>query len=280
MKTIAALQAWNNFSEYYAGKVGELVKDKYEMTITYNQEIDYLNKFDVIWSFFAQRVKDQELLKKTVKTYWEPHEMQDYGKVSVGCSLYTYNILKRDNINVIHAPLGVDEKDFFPQPWEKHDKLVVGWCGLTNNDRKQFKQLKEIFDSFPEVEFKPNLVSGVNDYDKGEYKKVRDMKDYYQKIDVYVCASGREGFGLPLLEASACGRPVITFNVGIAPELKEQGAGIIIVNNFQEMKTQLLNLSFQKDNLKELGERSSQTVKKYWLWSNFKETWLKVFDSI
>ncbi len=45
------------------------------------------------------------------------------------------------------------------------------------------------------------------------------MPEYYSKIDVYVCTSKIEGTPNPVLEAMACGVPVISTDVGVIPEL-------------------------------------------------------------
>ena len=281
MKTIIALQAWNNFSEYLAGQVGELVKDKYELTITYNQDGEYLDGFDIIWCFFPHRMYEtRHLLYKAVKTFWEPHEIGcDSAKINVACSLVTYARLIKKEKDAIYAPMGFNPKHFFPQDLPT-GKVKVGWCGLTGNPRKRYKELKEIMDTMPsEVEFTPNIISHVNEYNKGKYKTVPAMNDYYRDIYIYVCPSASEGFGFPLLEATACGRPVITFDVGIASELVLDGAGIIIVNSFEEMKKEILKLSTNIDKIKELGEKSIKASRK-WEWSNFRESWLKVFESV
>ena len=45
-----------------------------------------------------------------------------------------------------------------------------------------------------------------------------EMPDYYAKIDLYVCMSKIEGTPNPILEAMACGVPIVTTDVGIVPE--------------------------------------------------------------
>ncbi len=49
----------------------------------------------------------------------------------------------------------------------------------------------------------------------------------YQRCDLLIFASHYEGFGLPILEAQAVGRPVITSNLSSMPEAAGQGALLI-----------------------------------------------------
>lgn len=58
------------------------------------------------------------------------------------------------------------------------------------------------------VEFKPAVDIS---YD--------EMTNYYDSIDVYVCASENEGTAVPILECLALNKPVISTNVGVAKEL-------------------------------------------------------------
>ena len=50
---------------------------------------------------------------------------------------------------------------------------------------------------------------------------------WYNSAEVFVYPSVFEGFGLPVLEAMACGTPVITSNVSSLPEVAE-GAGLCL----------------------------------------------------
>jgi len=48
-----------------------------------------------------------------------------------------------------------------------------------------------------------------------------ELPYYYAACDVYATGSLWEGFNLPLVEAQACGKPVVAFNVGPHPEVLE-----------------------------------------------------------
>jgi glycosyltransferase involved in cell wall biosynthesis len=59
------------------------------------------------------------------------------------------------------------------------------------------------------------------------YVEQADLPAVYNLADVFVYPSIYEGFGLPVLEAMACGTPVITTNVSSMPEITGE-AGILV----------------------------------------------------
>lgn len=64
-----------------------------------------------------------------------------------------------------------------------------------------------------------------------EYNRIPsqdELKELYSKCDAWLFASSTEGFGLPILEAMACGTPVIGTPAGAAPELLAGGGGILV----------------------------------------------------
>jgi glycosyltransferase involved in cell wall biosynthesis len=52
------------------------------------------------------------------------------------------------------------------------------------------------------------------------------MANMYSSMDVPMNCSAGEGFGVPILEAQACGTPVITHNVTSMPEITMNGYGV------------------------------------------------------
>jgi glycosyltransferase involved in cell wall biosynthesis len=54
------------------------------------------------------------------------------------------------------------------------------------------------------------------------------LRECYSKCDAWLFGSRSEGFGLPIIEAMACGTPVIGTPAGAAPELLAGGGGILV----------------------------------------------------
>lgn len=56
----------------------------------------------------------------------------------------------------------------------------------------------------------------------------RELAGVYRSCHAWLFGSRREGFGLPVLEALACGVPVVATPAGAAPELLAGGGGLLV----------------------------------------------------
>lgn len=107
---------------------------------------------------------------------------------------------------------------------EKNRQLVIGWAGNSNwgrhvdgQDHKGLHTLvKPTIDSL-QREGLP-VVGHFSDSSEG-HTPHQEMVNYYNALDIYVCASDLEGTPNPVLEAMACGLPIVSTDVGIVPEL-------------------------------------------------------------
>ena len=66
------------------------------------------------------------------------------------------------------------------------------------------------------------------DYENYHALNLEQLHTEYLKADLLTFISTVEGFGMPILEAQACGLPVVTSNVSAMPEVA--GKGVILVN--------------------------------------------------
>ena len=83
------------------------------------------------------------------------------------------------------------------------------------------------------------------------------MGEFYSRGHLYLCMSANEGTPMPLLEAMACGRPVISTNAGIAPEVVNKQCGWLIPRTTESLISALED-SFSKIN--KSGERQQTCV--------------------
>ena len=111
------------------------------------------------------------------------------------------------------------------------------------------------------------------------YIKNADLPFIYNNAFAFLYTSLRESFGIPLLEAMACGTPVITSNTSSMPEIG--GPEVIMVNpqNVQEITEKMLLLEkddalYQKQ--KEIGIIRAQQFS----WKYTAEQLLTVYEDV
>jgi glycosyltransferase involved in cell wall biosynthesis len=91
------------------------------------------------------------------------------------------------------------------------------------------------------------------------------LKEFYSKCDAWLFSSRSEGFGLPILEAMACGTPVIGTPAGAAPELLAGGGGILVKPEDPEDMAKAIEQICQLSDAewRAMSETALETVRNY-----------------
>ena len=85
----------------------------------------------------------------------------------------------------------------------------------------------------------------------------------YQRCDMVVFASLYEGFGLPILEAQAIGRPVITSNFGAMREAAGDGALLVDPYSVEEIRAAILRIKNEPAVREELVRKGRGNAEKF-----------------
>ena len=105
------------------------------------------------------------------------------------------------------------------------------------------------------------------------------MVEYYGEIDILVCASLIEGTPNPALEASACGVPMVSTDVGIIPELfgPEQSKFILAERSPDHMYEALKRLIDDPAMMRQLSAENMRSAQA-WQWADLTKEWNGFFD--
>mgnify|MGYP000009152354 FL=1 len=122
------------------------------------------------------------------------------------------------------------------------------------------------------INIKPNL------YFPG-YIANRDLATLYNAAFAFLYPSLRESFGIPMLEAMACGTPVITGNTSAMPEVAGSGALTIDPYNPQEITDALLRLETD-EYLYQEQEAYGLTRVKQFSWAKTADELVNLYHSI
>lgn len=106
-----------------------------------------------------------------------------------------------------------------------------------------------------------------------------DLPAIYSGAKAFIYTSLRESFGIPILEAMACGTPVITSNTSAIPEIAGEGAILIDPTNEQAIADEMLRLGQDETYRLNQIEYGLRRVKNF-SWRQTAEELLKIYQSI
>ncbi len=191
-----------------------------------------------------------------------------------------------DKINVI--PLGVSKNyklldkqacrkmfDFLP---DKKYILIVS----SNKPWKNMKLANEIINRIPEYKF---IKVGYGEYlennnviNLGVIPESR-MPYLYNACDLFIHTSLYEGFGLPILEAMACGLPVISSNSSSLPEVVND-AGFLIPPYQLELFISTIRYVLNNESLyKTMKDKGIENAAQF-TWERTAEETVKVYNKL
>jgi glycosyltransferase involved in cell wall biosynthesis len=111
------------------------------------------------------------------------------------------------------------------------------------------------------------------------YISIEDMPILLSSADALVFPSLHEGFGLPILEAMACGCPVITSNCSAMPEVIEDAGILVNPYSEDEIAHAIEKVLKDSDLRRQMRNRGFERAKMF-SWENTARETLKVFESL
>jgi glycosyltransferase involved in cell wall biosynthesis len=105
------------------------------------------------------------------------------------------------------------------------------------------------------------------------------MDQMYKNIDVYLMTSIYEGASTSLLEAGICGIPIIAAPAGLAPQLLQNGGGVMTETFSEEEYIYMASnvIDFWKKNPNTFCRESKiirENTFKFYSWNNVKGMWI------
>ena len=180
----------------------------------------------------------------------------------------------------------IDEPGYFfflgnTDPKKNTERTLIAYSKyLEQSDVKRKLLMADLDRGYLEEIINRNDIGNIRDYIvMPGYIKNADLPYIYNNAFAFLYTSLRESFGIPLLEAMACGTPVITSYTSSMPEIG--GPEVIMVNpqNVQEITEKMLLLEkdealYQKQ--KEIGIIRAQQFS----WKYTAEQLLTVYEDV
>jgi glycosyltransferase involved in cell wall biosynthesis len=172
-------------------------------------------------------------------------------------------------------PDGIDESEFYPSmPEQKRDGVgtIFGW-GYHKDPKTVIGVLNRLRTNRPRTPLrvfsmhrKPREISREIFHRLPSLEKTRDI---YSLSQVWFLGSCSEGFGLPVLEAMACGCAVVSTNCGGPQDIIKDGENGFLVNvgDVEQIVDKINQLLDDEELRRRFVTNSKETLKKF-SWEN------------
>jgi glycosyltransferase involved in cell wall biosynthesis len=166
----------------------------------------------------------------------------------------------------IYIPNGVNPEKFKPMKKlrEKNERIKIIWRGRISPEKGYYiiNELKKYFD-FIEFPYVP-------------YEK---LPLFYNSADVFVLPSFYEGMPLTVLEAMACGLPVVAFRVGGLPDcvFDDINGYLVKPGNLKEL---IEKIKLAYENKERLGKNGRLLVEKIFNWKYVVDRYIELYEEV
>ena len=205
------------------------------------------NKISVVYPCVSPRFKPSTNIAETRARYRLPEKY----------ILFVGTLERRKNLpNLIRA---FDQA--IKRSGLKHILILVGQRGWLYQDI--FRTVEELGLS--------NQVFFLN------YVPDDDLPMLYSGADLLILPSLYEGFGFPILEAMACGTPVLASNVSSLPEIIGDAGVLVPPNDVEQIAGEMSRLLTERDLAREMAERGLRRAQEFSR-ERFAQGVLRVYD--
>ncbi|WP_081356502.1 glycosyltransferase [Priestia aryabhattai] len=178
------------------------------------------------------------------------------------------------NSNVKYIKQFVDTDHFIPYEKKSNsDEFIIGWVGDTEKTCKNYYttylQIVEAFKNHPQVRFSEATMKS--------FIPSNEMPAFYNNLDLLIITGNHEGGPAPVLEAYACGVPVLSTNIGYVKDVTPFDIHHLILNTndpncFIDKINELLGA---KNELKDIGKKVRKYVNENFSLNQAIQDWVK-----
>ncbi|ALS78400.1 N-acetyl-alpha-D-glucosaminyl L-malate synthase BshA [Planococcus kocurii] len=215
----------------------------------------------------------------------------------------TYDLIK-PNKKIETVYNFVDEREYFPQDATKlKEQLGIGAnekVMIHVSNFRKVKRVQDVVETFslvrqqldcklllvgdgPEMS---RIIQQVRDLELGDHVlflgKREGLAEFYSISDIKLLLSEKEAFGLVLLEAMACGVPVIGSNIGGMPEIidPENNGYLVELGDTQQAAQYAIRMLSDDEHLQNLRQGALETVTEHFHSSKILEQYEGLYEQL
>lgn len=203
--------------------------------------------------------------------------------------------IKEDQIYVI--PLGIDSYKFYPSKTKMQKYFQLLYVGNLNR-RKGLNYLLEamkiVVNNCKNVKLllvgkgsqKEELISHIKYLKLEKYVQLcgflddNDLLKVYQSSDIFVFPSLKEGFGFVLLEAMACGIPIISTNVSAIPEVVGDCGILVNPRDPDDLSKAIIHLLENDTKRAFLSLQGLDRIKNFYSWERISRVYITKYNEL
>lgn len=213
-------------------------------------------------------------------------------------SLMLQSAFQKEGFQVEYLPNGIDLSVYPFRKRESFEPNIV-WLRAIHeiyNPLMAIQAFKLVLGAYPEANLwmigpdkadgtMPNLVAEIESLAKPEHVQIigavakTDVPKWLNKADIFINTTNYESFGVSVVEAIACGLPVVSTDAGELPLLWRDGEEILLVpkGDAQEMAKKILELLNGEIQTEPIVIRAKEKVEQF-DWESIVPRWIKLMD--